>query len=348
MSVLGLTTLHRFIHANAEMLNLFPENSVELVVTSPPYPIIQMWDETFSALNPCIRKALQVGDGSKAFELMHACLWPVWQELFRVLCPGGFVCINIGDAVRSLGHEFRLYPNHAKLESDFAALGFSELPCIIWRKTTNAPNKFMGSGMLPAGAYVTLEHEYILIFKKPGHRPWNQKKFREQRRLSALFWEERNQYYSDLWQLIGERQDLNAPSRSRSAAFPFELARRLISMYSLIGDTVLDPFAGTATTASAAAALGRHSLNFELDASLLDIAEQRFEASLGLWQQQAQRRLAAHREFCEQHQAKGGRLIYQNKHYGFPVKTSQEVELYVPIATHCERLSPNQFLVSYQ
>lgn len=348
MSVLDLTTTHCFIHANAEKLNAFPDSSIELVVTSPPYPIIQMWDEAFSALNPLIGDATQAGDGARAFELMHACLWPIWQEVFRVLCPGGFACINIGDAVRSLGSDFRLYPNHAKLEADFARLGFIELPCIIWRKTTNAPTKFMGSGMLPAGAYVTLEHEYILIFKKPGRRPWHQKELQKRRRLSSLFWEERNQYYSDLWHFLGERQDLNAASRSRSAAFPFELAWRLISMYSLIGDTVLDPFSGTGTTASAAAALGRHSLNFELDASLLEVAEQRFWDSLGFWQQQAQQRLAAHRGFCEQHQAKGGRLIYQNKHYGFPVKTSQELELYVPIPTHCERQGSNEYLVSYQ
>ena len=113
-------------------------------------------------------------------------------------------------------------------------IGFSALPDILWRKQANTPNKFMGSGMLPAGAYVTLEHEYILIMRKGPKREFKTEGERVNRRESALFWEERNIWYSDVWTDIkGEKQDFVIPvSRSimhrppvprlRSAAFPYE------------------------------------------------------------------------------------------------------------------------------
>ena len=103
------------------------------------------------------------GDGNSAFELMHRLFHNMWGEVFRVLKYGGIACINIGDATRTIHKHFRLYLNHARILSKCIELGFSNLPNIIWRKQTNAPNKFMGSGMLPPGAYVTLEHEYVLF-----------------------------------------------------------------------------------------------------------------------------------------------------------------------------------------
>ena len=104
----------------------------------------------------------------------------------------------------------------------------------------------MGSGMLPAGAYVTLEHEYILIVRKGSKREFKTEVEKENRRESALFWEERNVWYSDVWTDIkGTEQKLpKAMSRLRSAAFPFELAYRLINMYSVKGDVILDSISG--------------------------------------------------------------------------------------------------------
>ena len=128
-----------------------------------------------------------------------------------------------------------------------ARAGFTSLPDILWRKPTNAPNKFMGSGMLPAGAYVTYEHEYILIFRKGGKRAFDRPPRRRQlRRRSAYFWEERNVWFSDVWtDLTGDAPgSRRRETRARSAAFPFELPYRLIQMFSVYGDTVLDPFAG--------------------------------------------------------------------------------------------------------
>ena len=214
------------------------EGTIDLVVTSPPYPMIEMWDEQFAGIDPSIRTALSDGDGVRAFELMHAALDEVWSECQRILRPGGLACINIGDATRKIGGEFRLFSNHSRVLQKMASLGLSILPDILWRKPTNAPNKFLGSGMLPAGAYVTYEHEYILIARKGGPRRFPPAD-KARRRRSAFFWEERNSWFSDVWvDLIGARQLLgnteadDLEARARSAAFPFELAYRLIQMHS--------------------------------------------------------------------------------------------------------------------
>ena len=130
--------------------------SVDLVVTSPPYPLIELWDDIFSTINPEIKEALENQNGPLTFELMHQELDKVWREVYRVLKMGGIACINVGDAVRTIGKDFRLHSNHSRILDCCFKLGFNSLPEIIWRKPTNAPNKFMGSGMLPPSAYVTL------------------------------------------------------------------------------------------------------------------------------------------------------------------------------------------------
>ena len=123
----------------------------------------------------------------------------------------------------------------------------------------------MGSGMLPAGAYVTYEHEYILIFRKGGKRLFGTEEEKARRRVSAYFWEERNVWFSDIWiDLKGAAQGLcNKSVRNRSGAYPLELAFRLICMYSLYGDLVFDPFLGTGTTTTAAIVTGRNSIGAE-------------------------------------------------------------------------------------
>ena len=180
--------------------------------------------------------------------------------------------INIGDAVRTIGKNFQLYPNHARILTTFSKQGFTVLPEIIWRKPTNAPNKFMGSGMLPPSAYVTLEHEFILILRKGGKRIFKTEKDKINRRNSAYFWEERNTWFSDIWDLRGVTQTMlekkSKELRSRSAAFPFELAYRLINMYSVKGDVILDPFLGTGTTTIAAMVSARNSIGFEIEKNL--------------------------------------------------------------------------------
>ena len=320
------------------------DGSVSLVVTSPPYPMIELWDAQFAAADADIAEALSVADGARAFDLMHARLDAVWRECHRVLQPGGLACINIGDATRKIGGEFRLFSNHSRILQALTELGFSILPDILWRKPTNAPNKFLGSGMLPAGAYVTYEHEYILIARKGGRRKFSPTD-KARRRRSAFFWEERNVWFSDVWlDLVGTRQRLgnsgldDPEARVRSAAYPFELAYRLVQMHSLIGDTVLDPFLGTGTTTAAAIAGGRSSIGFELEHSLERPIRNAIETAVPLGREYAQRRLDAHLDFVHSREEAGRPCRHLNRHYGFPVVTGQEtdLELLAPRAIEAE------------
>ncbi len=313
------------------MGQLAPE-SVDLVVTSPPYPMVTMWDECFSRQDRFVRLALKDKEGWKAFEGMHLLLDAVWDEVCRVLAPGLFACINIGDAVRQIGGEFGLFPNHARIIQAMSVRGMTPLPCILWRKQTNAPNKFMGSGMLPAGAYVTLEHEYILIFRKGGKREFPTETDRMARRESAVFWEERNNWFSDVWfDLKGVRQELAGNSaRKRSGAYPFELAYRLVNMYSVAGDRVLDPFAGTGTTVLAAMASGRSSTAFEIEAdfeSILPESRAHAEDIVRFANGRIRQRIDSHLSFVEERIRAGKPPKYVNNAYGFPVVTRQETDL---------------------
>ena len=304
------------------------DESIDLVVTSPPYPMIEMWDESFTTNDPRIAGLLEVADGAGAFARMHEQLDAVWRECLRVLRPGAFVCINIGDATRTLGGSFRLYSNHARVVTGLESLGMRSLPLVLWRKQTNAPNKFMGSGMLPAGAYVTLEHEYILIFRKGDKRLFDGDGA-ARRRASAIFWEERNQWFSDVWDFKGARQPLPAnEARSRSAAFPLELAHRLVNMYSLQGDCVLDPFLGTGTTAAACALNGRNSVGFEQSSELAPIIRETLAAMNRTANRLVAERLAAHRRFLREYEERRGEPPrHTNTACGFPVVTGQEREL---------------------
>ncbi len=322
--------------------------SIDLVVTSPPYPMIAMWDGLFAGLHGEIGSALEQEDGRRAFALMHGELDWVWRELYRVLKPGGFACINIGDAVRTLGGRFQLFANHARIQEKMFALGFDLLPLILWRKQTNAPNKFMGSGMLPAGAYVTLEHEYILIFRK-GAKPVFRKEEEKLRRLqSALFWEERNTWYSDLWDFKGVRQETGGEElRKRSAAFPFMLPFRLINMYSQLGDTVLDPFLGTGTTTLAALACGRNSAAYELDASFAPLLRGKMlndPLSLNRYNYE---RLNDHLTFVHKRSREKKPLKYHNEFYSFPVMTKQETRLKLVFLEKVEEVGENHYRATH-
>lgn len=323
--------------------------SIDLVVTSPPYPMIQMWDQSFSALNHEIKTHLDSNDGVKAYELMHRELDRAWDEVYRVLKTGGFACINIGDATRKLGDSFQLYPNHARIIHHLTTLGLQVLPDILWRKQTNAPTKFMGSGMLPAGAYVTLEHEYILIVRKGAKRVFKQDSEKDLRRRSAIFWEERNQFFSDIWtDLKGARQNMKQDdSRTRSGAFPFELAYRLICMYSIQQDTILDPFAGTGTTLAAAAALCRNSIGFEKEPNLMPAMQQTFKNVTGIANSYHADRLNRHREFVRNQTRSKKPLKHWNDNYGFEVTTAQEKELHFPEVRQCLELENQIFEAEY-
>jgi len=131
-----MKTKHHIIFENSNRMAEFPDGSVDLVVTSPPYPMIEMWDSVFIRQEPEVQKAFRREDGNRAFELMHQVLDPVWSEMHRVLKTGGIACVNIGDATRTIDARFCLYQNHTRLMSKLLSLGFQSLPPIIWRKPT--------------------------------------------------------------------------------------------------------------------------------------------------------------------------------------------------------------------
>ena len=344
-----MKTTHKILFQDAQNLIEIPSESVDLVVTSPPYPMIEMWDDSFSDQNPEIRNALACGDGRQACELMHKLLDSVWNEVFRVLKDGRFACINIGDATRTLRDDFCLYPNHARILCYLLSIGFSALPDILWRKQVNTPNKFMGSGMLPAGAYVTLEHEYILIMRKGSKREFKTVKEKENRRESALFSEERNVWYSDIWTDIKEiNQKLPNPiSRLGSAAFPFDLAYRLINMYSVKGDVILDPFLGTGTTTAAAMTSGRNSIGVEIDNSFQPSICRITRDIVSFSNDYMDNRLRGHLESVKNRIQKSGQLKYTNAHYGFPVVSSQEQSILLNKLIEVEANDDNRFEITY-
>jgi DNA modification methylase len=279
----------------------------------------------------------------------HRELDKVWDEVFRVLTKGGIACINIGDATRTIKKKFSLYTNHSRILSYMQDLGFSALPAILWRKQTNAPNKFMGSGMMPPGAYVTLEHEYILILRKGNKKEFKSTTEKQNRRESSFFWEERNFWFSDVWlDLKGATQSLfDHKTRGRSAAFPFELPYRLISMFSVKGDTVLDPFLGIGTTMFAAIAAGRNSVGYEIDRSLQDVTFSKIDGILDYSNKRINQRLEKHFEFVENRFANKGKFKYENKKYLCPVMTRQELDILINKVKEIKSIDENTVEASY-
>lgn len=344
-----MQTTHKIFFENSTQMKTIPSSSVDLIVTSPPYPMIEMWDEMFCQQNPSIQLALKQKDGIKAFKLMHDCLNPVWEEIYRVLKEGGIACINIGDATRTVNSNFCLYSNHSMIINHLRKIGFNTLPNILWRKQTNAPNKFMGSGMLPAGAYVTLEHEYILIVRKGHKREFKSTDEKRKRRESAFFWEERNIWFSDIWMDIkGTTQEIkNNHSRGRSAAYPFEIAYRLINMYSVKGDVILDPFLGTGTTTAAAIASCRNSVGFEIDKNLLPIIKNIENNIVEFSNELIKTRIYEHINFVRNRLQTKGPFKHNNIYYGFPVITAQEKELLINEVKEIKNLKNNDYEVIY-
>jgi DNA modification methylase len=344
-----MKSIHKIYFKDSKKMTVIPSSSVHLAVTSPPYPMIEMWDDMFGRQDVDIEKALHNKDGYEAFELMHRQLDRTWQELYRILISGGFACINIGDATRTIGDEFRLYSNHARILTALIKAGFSALPLILWRKPTNAPNKFMGSGMLPAGAYVTLEHEYILIVRKGPKRKFDSAGEKQTRRESALFWEERNNWFSDVWLgLIGTQQKMKKDSaRLRSGAFPFELAYRLVNMYSAKGDTVVDPFLGTGTTMWSAMASGRNCIGFEIETGFRELVLSQKDTVVAASNDQIRQRIQGHLDYLESRSDDKGKFKYVNKRYKFPVMTRQEIELFFNPLKSAEQIDEHTMEVTY-
>jgi DNA modification methylase len=242
----------------------------------------------------------------------------------------------VGDATRTVGGTFQQYPNHVEITRRLRGHGLSALPDIVWRKPTNSAAKFMGSGMLPPNAYPTLEHEHLLVFRNGDTRSFPPGD--DARYGSAYFWEERNEWFSDLWEITGTRQSLPGQVRARSGAFPLDLPLRLVLMFSVYGDTVLDPFWGTGTTSMAALAAGRRSVGVEREPDLVRAFEERVGEAPRISEALATERLDRHREFVAERQAAGEEPGYEAEHYEFPVVTKQERSIQLRVVGSVERV----------
>ncbi len=273
-------TEHKIVLANSQQMLELQNESVHLMVTSPPYPMIKMWDRLFAEADPKIKKLWQKLETNgkeetvrQIYDRMHDYLGKVWQETYRVLVDGGIACINVGDATRTVNGKFQLFPNHSRIIEICEKIGFTTLPYILWKKPTTKPKykgkgAFLGSGFLPPNAYVTLDCEFILLFRKGNLRKFPPKD--KLRYESAFKKVERDEWFSQIWSLKGTRQTISELER-RTAAYPDEIAERLIKMFSVKGETILDPFIGSGTTAKVAAQNERNTIGYETDQNLLPI-----------------------------------------------------------------------------
>lgn len=199
----------------------------------------------------------------------------VWKECYRVLHNGCRLCINIGDQfARSVYYgRYKVIPIREEIIKFCENIGFDYMGAIIWQKVTTSNTTGggiqMGSYPYPRNGILKLDYEFILIFKKLGEAP---KPTKEQKELSKMTAEEWNTFFAGHWNFTGARQT------NHIAMFPEELPRRLIKMFSFYGENVLDPFAGSGTTALAAKSLSRNSACFEINSEFIPILKMKIGA----------------------------------------------------------------------
>ncbi|NLK81175.1 MAG: site-specific DNA-methyltransferase [Bacteroidales bacterium] len=251
---------HTIINGDSRQMNELKDESVHLIVTSPPY-----WQlKDYGTEN-------QIGfhDDYETY-INHLNL--TWQECFRVLHKGCRLCINIGDQfARSTYYgRYKIIPIHTEIIKFCEMIGFDFMGQIIWQKVTTMNTSggasIMGSYPNPRNGIVKLDFEYILLFKKQGNAP---KPTKEQKENSAMTNEEWNTYFSGHWYFSGAKQDKHL------AMFPEELPHRLIKMFSFPSETVLDPFMGSGTTALAARNLNRNSIGYEINSDFVPIIKEK-------------------------------------------------------------------------
>lgn len=239
-----------------------PDNSVHLVVTSPPY-----WQlKDYGSDN-------QIGFND-SYENYINNLNLVWKECYRVLHNGCRLCVNIGDQfARAVYYgRYKVIPIRQEIIKFCENIGFDYMGAVIWQKVTTSHTTGggvqMGSYPYPRNGILKLDYEFILIFKKLGDSP---KPTKEQKELSRMTAEEWNTFFAGHWSFAGARQT------GHIAMFPEELPRRLIKMFAFVGDTILDPFAGSGTTALAARNTDRNSLCFEINPEFIPVIKKKLE-----------------------------------------------------------------------
>ena len=245
-----MNTTHLLINGDSRNMSLISDGSVQLIVTSPPY-----WQLKDYGVDG------QIGFNDTFEEYINN-LNLVWSECYRVLEPGCRLCINIGDQfARSVYYgRYKVVPIHSEIIHFCESIGFDYMGSIIWQKPTSmhttGGERIMGSYPYPRGGIVKIDYEHILLFRRNGKAPIPS---RESKMASTLTMEEWNEYFSSHWTFCGAKQNRHI------AVFPEELPKRLIRMFSFVGDTVFDPFMGSGTTALAATKLGRNSIGYELN-----------------------------------------------------------------------------------
>jgi modification methylase len=258
-----IPTMHRLVQGDARDLSFIPDASIHLVVTSPPYWTLKRYNDSGGQMG-------HIAD----YEHFLAELNRVWTESFRVLVPGGRLVCVVGDVClsrRENNGRHTVVPLHADICVQCRKLGFDNLNPIIWHKISNASyevsngSKFLGKPYEP-NAIIKNDIEFILMQRKPGGY---RKPTEHQRRLSMIPKEKFNKWFQQFWIITG------ASTKEHPAPFPLELASRLVQMFSFTGDTVLDPFCGTATTLVAALKHGRNSIGVELDTEYCKLAASR-------------------------------------------------------------------------
>ena len=245
-------TYQRLINGDARDLSFLDDESIHLVVTSPPYWNLKRYNENPDQLG-------HVND----YEVFLGELDKICREVFRVLVPGGRLVCVVGDVCvsrRRFGRHL-VFPLHADTCVLCRKIGFDNLNPIIWHKIANANfevengSKFLGKPYEP-NAIIKNDMEFILMQRKPGGY---RKPTEEQRKLSKIDKKDFGTWFQQIWNITG------ASTRNHPAPFPLELASRLVRMFSFYGDTVLDPFCGSGTTMIASLRYGRNSIGIDID-----------------------------------------------------------------------------------
>lgn len=260
-----IPTQHRLIQGDARDQLFIQDQSVHLVVTSPPYWTLKKYRDHDS----------QLGD-IEDYEQFLTELDRVWQHCIRVLVPGGRLVCVVGDVClsrRKNDGRHTVVPLHASIQEHCRQIGFDNLAPIIWFKIANAVFEASGNGAGFLGkpyepnAVIKNDIEYILMQRKPGGY---RKPSIPTRILSVISDENHKRWFQSIWSGL-----TGASTRHHPAPYPLELVERLIRMFSFVGDTVLDPFMGTGTTVVAAAKWGRNSIGIEIDPHYYEMAEKR-------------------------------------------------------------------------
>ncbi len=266
----AVPTRHRLALADARTVSFLPDESVHLILTSPPYWTLKKYRNTDGQLGHIDDYAEFLGELDR-----------VWERCFRALVPGGRLICVVGDVClsrRKNGGRHRVVPLHASIQERCREIGFDNLAPIIWHKIANAVYEvergggFLGKPYEP-NAVIKNDIEFILMERKPGAY---RKPALTTRIMSVIPEDAQREWFQQIWTGL-----TGASTRNHPAPFPLELAERLIRMFSFVGDTVYDPFLGTGTTSLAAARCGRNSVGTEIDPEYYKAAVDRLERHTG-------------------------------------------------------------------